>query len=120
MSPRDALKIEGAQTGCLKAQSKEQPLELGGVQIRQYTYGRYCLNDLHKAAGGERKHEPGAAKKLLREQLNAQREPLEASPAASRLYLRLPPRPLLRQLSCASNRSRSGLCETDRWRPIVA
>lgn len=28
------------------------------ITIRQDSEGRFCLNDLHKAAGGERRHEP--------------------------------------------------------------
>ncbi len=36
----------------------EQPLELGGINIRRDEAGYYCLNDLHKAAGGEKKHGP--------------------------------------------------------------
>ncbi|QMM52466.1 phage antirepressor KilAC domain-containing protein [Enterobacter sp. RHB15-C17] len=31
---------------------------IDSIQIRQDTSGRYCLNDLHRAAGGERRHEP--------------------------------------------------------------
>ncbi|MDP1871695.1 MAG: KilA-N domain-containing protein [Gallionella sp.] len=36
----------------------EQPLELGGVNIRQDYEGRYCLNDLHKASGGSPNDKP--------------------------------------------------------------
>ena len=56
--PRDALKIDEAQMGRLKAQPKEQPLELGGIYIRQDYEGRYCLTDLHKAAGAKARHAP--------------------------------------------------------------
>ncbi|MRR51849.1 MAG: KilA-N domain-containing protein [Rhodocyclaceae bacterium] len=33
-------------------------LSVGSVSIRQDAEGRYCLNDLHKAAGGEKKNQP--------------------------------------------------------------
>lgn len=33
-------------------------LTVCGVDIKQDAEGRYCLNDLHKAAGGEPKHKP--------------------------------------------------------------
>ncbi|MEB3753821.1 KilA-N domain-containing protein [Acinetobacter sp. MD2(2019)] len=35
-----------------------QPLVLGGFSIRQDDEGRYCLNDLHKASGSDKKHQP--------------------------------------------------------------
>ena len=35
-----------------------QPLVIGEFSIRQDDEGRYCLNDLHKASGGENKHAP--------------------------------------------------------------
>ncbi|MGU1832537.1 KilA-N domain-containing protein [Pseudomonas aeruginosa] len=31
-------------------------LTVCGVAIKQDAEGRYCLNDLHKAAGGEERH----------------------------------------------------------------
>jgi tRNA pseudouridine-54 N-methylase len=33
-------------------------LAISGTSIRQDSNGRFCLNDLHKAAGGENKHRP--------------------------------------------------------------
>lgn len=35
-------------------------LTLDNITIRQDTYGRYCLNDLHAAAGGEKRHQPNS------------------------------------------------------------
>lgn len=35
-----------------------QSLTISDVQIKQDAQGRYCLNDLHKAAGGEKRHQP--------------------------------------------------------------
>lgn len=33
-------------------------IAIEGVKVRQDDEGRYCLNDLHKAAGGEQRHQP--------------------------------------------------------------
>lgn len=33
-------------------------LVIVSVSIRQDEEGRYCLNDLHKASGGEQRHQP--------------------------------------------------------------
>ncbi|SFA43652.1 hypothetical protein SAMN05216263_10259 [Metapseudomonas otitidis] len=33
-------------------------LTVCGVAIKQDAEGRYCLNDLHKAAGAEPRHKP--------------------------------------------------------------
>ena len=33
-------------------------LAISGISIKQDSRGRFCLNDLHKAAGGEAKHKP--------------------------------------------------------------
>lgn len=33
-------------------------MQIANVGIRQDTEGRYCLNDLHRAAGGEERHSP--------------------------------------------------------------
>ncbi|SDY05864.1 MULTISPECIES: phage antirepressor KilAC domain-containing protein [Acinetobacter] len=34
-------------------------IAIGGIEIRTDTDGRFCLNDLHKASGNDRKNEPG-------------------------------------------------------------
>lgn len=34
-------------------------LVIAEISIRQDAEGRYCLNDLHRAAGGESRHQPG-------------------------------------------------------------
>lgn len=38
------------------ASNSSQALTIANTTIRQDAEGRYCLNDLHKAAGGEAKH----------------------------------------------------------------
>lgn len=34
------------------------PIIIENISIRQDEQGRYCLNDLHKASGGEKRHQP--------------------------------------------------------------
>ncbi|MBM1212842.1 MULTISPECIES: KilA-N domain-containing protein [Pseudomonas syringae group] len=43
----------------LQIVARSMSLSLGGVKIKQDLEGRYCLNDLHKAAGKEKRHAPG-------------------------------------------------------------
>ncbi|ECI3333185.1 KilA-N domain-containing protein [Salmonella enterica subsp. diarizonae] len=31
---------------------------IDGIEVRRDVQGRYCLNDLHRAAGGEQRHRP--------------------------------------------------------------
>ncbi|WP_411898710.1 KilA-N domain-containing protein, partial [Salmonella enterica] len=31
---------------------------IDGIEVRRDVHGRYCLNDLHRAAGGEQKDRP--------------------------------------------------------------
>lgn len=40
------------------ASPNKQPLTIGEFSIRQDEDGRYCLNDLHKASGNNKKHQP--------------------------------------------------------------
>jgi len=37
----------------------ENALTVAGTRVRRDAAGRYCLNDLHRAAGGENRHQPG-------------------------------------------------------------
>ena len=60
-----------------------QPLVIGDFQIRQDEDGRYCLNDLHKASGGEDRHKPkywaaiSQTKELVQEVCKGGISPLE-------------------------------------------
>ena len=38
--------------------NKALALSISNIPIRQDEVGRYCLNDLHKAAGSDAKHKP--------------------------------------------------------------
>ena len=38
--------------------AKPEAFTVAGVAVRQDAHGRFCLNDLHKAAGGENRHRP--------------------------------------------------------------
>ena len=40
------------------ANQNNQPLVIGDLSVRQDEDGRYCLNDLHKASGYDKKHQP--------------------------------------------------------------
>ncbi|MBJ4348410.1 KilA-N domain-containing protein, partial [Salmonella enterica subsp. enterica serovar Typhimurium] len=31
---------------------------IDGIEVRRDVHGRYCLKDLHRAAGGEQKYRP--------------------------------------------------------------
>ena len=48
-------------------------LQISAIAVRQDSEGRYCLNDLHKAAGNQKKHQPSdwlrtqQAKELINE-----------------------------------------------------
>lgn len=44
---------------------KENILAIHDISIRQDAEGRFCLNDLHKAAGGENRHKPNLWMALL-------------------------------------------------------
>lgn len=39
--------------------SNTQVITIDTITIKQDSEGRFCLNDLHKAAGGEARHTPG-------------------------------------------------------------
>ncbi|MEB5475994.1 KilA-N domain-containing protein [Acinetobacter pollinis] len=41
-----------------RVSTNTQPLAIGDFSIRQDEDGRYCLNDLHKASGYDKKHQP--------------------------------------------------------------
>jgi len=39
-------------------QKQQIAISIASVCIKQDAEGRFCLNDLHRAAGGEEKHSP--------------------------------------------------------------
>ena len=39
-------------------------LAISGTSIKQDSFGRFCLNDLHKAAGGEKCYQPANWQRL--------------------------------------------------------
>lgn len=45
--------------------SAHDGVTVAGVAVRQDAHGRFCLNDLHKAAGGEKRHQPSDWAELL-------------------------------------------------------
>jgi hypothetical protein len=65
-------------------------ITIGGVQIRTDAAGRYCLNDLHKAAGGLKKDLPtywlssGKAKELVSELDSDTGKPASLRPLVAR------------------------------------
>ena len=45
-------------TAVLAASPSRGTITIGDIEIRQDSEGRYCLNDIHRAAGGEKRHQP--------------------------------------------------------------
>lgn len=54
-SPRGPLRTPGRT----QQAPPHQLITIDTIVIKQDDQGRYCLNDFHKAAGGEAKHTPG-------------------------------------------------------------
>lgn len=57
------MAIRGLLRGIAELQTAGIPVVMiagrdGRVTIRQDSAGRYCLNDLQRAAGGEKRHQP--------------------------------------------------------------
>lgn len=46
-------------------ESMNQLLVIDGVSVSHDKFGRYCLNDIQRATGGERRHEPSLWRNLL-------------------------------------------------------
>ena len=60
-----SVSYESQRTGSadpLALQQVERPMNqlfvIDGVSVRRDLDGRFCLNDLHRAAGGEKRHQP--------------------------------------------------------------
>ena len=54
--PRVQMSGNGLKTGV--GESMSQLIVIDGVSVRRDQSGRYCLNDLHRAAGGAKRHQP--------------------------------------------------------------
>lgn len=71
-------------------------LTLTTITIRQDAEGRYCLNDLHKASGGEQRHQP----RYWLENLQTQELVQELSDSGNPLSLNNQPISVIRGGNC--------------------